>query len=210
VEAARSVGALTLADGVALAAHRPLEQFTHGIDVTVTSAYKYFGPHLGVMTARPELLERYTPEKVRPAPDRGARRWESGMPALELIAGLGAALDYLAATGYPAITTRERELTVRVLAGLRNLAHVRLHGVDAVDDREPTFAITVAGMPAQETASQLAKQGVFVSVGHNYAVECAQALNLPKGQGAVRFGLAHYHSDDDIDRILQALADLRP
>ncbi|WP_137981812.1 cysteine desulfurase-like protein [Streptomyces violaceusniger] len=210
VEAARSVGALTFADGVAAAAHRPLEQFAHGIDVSVSSPYKYFGPHLGVMTARPELLQRYAPEKVRPAPDSGPRRWESGMPTLELIAGLGAAVDYVTTTGYPAITARERKLTERVLAGLRDLAHVRLYGVDAPDDREPTFAVTVAGMSPQDAASRLADQGMFVSAGHNYALECAQALHLPRAEGAVRFGLVHYHSDDDVDRILQALADLRP
>jgi selenocysteine lyase/cysteine desulfurase len=132
------------------------------------------------------------------------------MPALEAIAGLGAATDYLAQTGYQAIATRERELTERTLAGLRGLPRVRLYGVDAADGREPTFAVTVEGMAPADVASRLAKRGVFVSSGHNYAVECVRSLGVSEAEGVVRFGLVHYHSSDDIDRILQALADLRP
>ncbi|MGW4210267.1 aminotransferase class V-fold PLP-dependent enzyme [Lentzea sp. NPDC004789] len=103
-----------------------------------------------------------------------------------------------------------RKPTERVLAGLRDLAHVRLCGVNTPDDREPAFAVTVAGMTPQSAASRLADRGVFVSAGHNYALKCAQALNLSRAEGAVRFGLVHYHSADDVDRIPQALADPRP
>lgn len=210
VEAARSVDALTFADGVAAAAHRPLDQGPLDIDVSVCSAYKFFGPHIAVLTARPEVLDRLVPDKVRPAPERGPRRWEPGMLATEAIAGLGAAVDYLTETGYRAIASRERALTERTLAGLRELRRIRLHGVNAVDGREPTFAVTVAGMLPSDVASQLSRQGVFVSSGNNYAVECVRALGLPEHDGVIRFGFVHYHSAEDVDRVLQALADLRP
>lgn len=205
VEAAQAVGALTFADGVAAAAHRPLEQFARGIDVSICSGYKFFGPHIAVLSARPELLEQYTPDKLRPAPTSGPRRWEQGMPALEAIAGLGAAVDYMIATGYRAIEARERELTRRVLDGLSALPHVRLQGVDGVESREPTFAVTIDGISPQDAALQLAGHGIFVSAGNNYALECVRALQL-EAQGVMRFGLAHYHSSDDVDRIVDALS----
>ena len=210
VEAAASVGALTFSDGVAAAAHRPLDQFAHGIDIGVCSAYKFFGPHLGLLTARPELLDRFAPDRIRPAPQSGPRRWEMGTPALESIAGLGAAVDYLTAIGYPVIAAHERELTVRTLEGIRRLPHVRLHGLDTEVGREPIFAVTVEHRSTHEVAARLADRGVFVSTGDSYAAECARALELPPSEGAVRFGLVHYHGDDDVDRILEALADLRP
>jgi len=210
VEAARSVGALTFSDGVAAAAHRPLDQFAHGIDISVCSAYKFFGPHLALLTARPGLLDRFAPDRIRPAPTSGPRRWELGTPALESIAGLGAAVDYLTATGYPVISAHERELTVRTLDGIRRLPHVRLHGLDSAEGREPIFAVTVERSSTHEVASRLADRGVFVAAGDSYARECAQALGLPASEGAVRFGLVHYHGADDVDRILEALADLRP
>ncbi|MBC3840328.1 aminotransferase class V-fold PLP-dependent enzyme [Streptacidiphilus sp. 4-A2] len=210
VEAARSVGALTFADGVAAAAHRPLDQFAHGIDIGVCSAYKFFGPHLALLSARPDLLDRLAPDRIRPAPGSGPRRWEMGTPALESIAGLGAAVDYLTATGFPAICAQERELTVRTLDGLRGLPHVRLHGLDSAEGREPIFAVTVERRSTHEVASQLADRGVFVAAGDSYATECARTLGLSPAEGAVRFGLVHYHGDEDVDRILEALADLRP
>jgi cysteine desulfurase family protein (TIGR01976 family) len=210
VEAAQSVGALTFSDGVAAAPHRPLDQFALGIDVSVCSAYKFFGPHLAMMTSRPDLLDRLSPERIRPAPQRGPRRWEMGTLPLEAIAGLRAAVDYMTDTGYASICAHERELTVRVLEGLRGLPHIRLHGLDRAEGREPIFAVTVERRSAPEVASLLAERGVFACAGDSYAVECARALELPPSEGAVRFGLVHYHGDDDVDRILEALADLRP
>src|SRR5829696_4201546 len=92
VEAAHAVGAITYADGVHLAAHLPLRQRELGIDVQVCSPYKFFGPHMGVLSARADLLEELEPDRVRPAPTRGPRRWEPGMPSVEAVAGLKAAL----------------------------------------------------------------------------------------------------------------------
>jgi selenocysteine lyase/cysteine desulfurase len=99
---------------------------------------------------------------------------------------------------------------VRTLEGLRHLPHVRLHGLDSAEGREPIFAVTVERRSTHEIASQLADRGVFVAAGDSYATECARALGLHPSEGAVRFGLVHYHGDDDVDRILEALADLRP
>lgn len=209
VGAAQAVGALTFADGVAAAAHTSIAQTRLGIDVSVCSAYKFFGPHIGVLSASPAVLERFEPDKVRPAPAAGPRRWELGMPTLESIAGLSAAADYMLEIGYERIRAHERTLTGRTLEALADLDHITLHGIDTVDGREPIFAVTVAGWTPRAVARELAKHGVFVSSGNNYAIECLRALGISEVEGVVRFGFVYYHDDEDVDRLTAALAALR-
>jgi cysteine desulfurase family protein (TIGR01976 family) len=209
VGAAQAVGALTFADGVAAAAHTSIAQTRLGIDVSVCSAYKFFGPHIGVLSASPAVLERFEPDKVRPAPVAGPRRWELGMPTLESIAGLSAAAEYMLEIGYERIRTHERTLTGRTLEALADLDHITLHGIDTVDGREPIFAVTVAGWTPRAVARELAKHGVFVSSGNNYAIECLRALGISEVEGVVRFGFVYYHDDEDVDRLTAALAALR-
>lgn len=209
VGAAQAVGALTFADGVAAAAHTSIAQTRLGIDVSVCSAYKFFGPHIGVLSASPAVLERFEPDKVRPAPAAGPRRWELGMPTLESIAGLSAAAEYMLEIGYERIRAHERTLTGRTLEALADLDHITLHGIDTVDGREPIFAVTVAGWTPRAVARELAKRGVFVSSGNNYAIECLRALGISEGEGVVRFGFVYYHDDEDVDRLTAALAALR-
>jgi cysteine desulfurase family protein (TIGR01976 family) len=209
VAAAQAVGALTFADGVAAAAHTSIDQTRLGIDVSVCSAYKFFGPHIGVLSATPAVLERLEPDRVRPAPVSGPRRWELGMPTLESIAGLSAATEYMLGIGYQRIRAHELTLTERTLEALAELDHVTLHGIDTADGREPIFAITVAGWTPGAVARELAERGVFVSSGNNYAIECLRALGIPEAEGVVRFGFVYYHDDEDVDRVTAALAALR-
>jgi len=205
VDAAADVGAVTFMDAVHAAPHVPIDQRGAGVDVVVCSPYKFFGPHAGVLSADPVLLARWTPRKIRPSPDSGPERWQNGTAAFEAIAGTGAALSYLDDIGMDAVGVHERDLSRRFLAGLERLPHVRLHGVDGVDGRTPTFAVTVAGHAPGAAAERLAAEGVYVWAGHYYAVEPMRRLGLLDDGGAVRIGFVHYHGADDVERVLEAL-----
>ncbi len=205
VAAAAAVGARTYMDAVHAAPHVPLTQRTTGVDMVVCSPYKFFGPHAGILSADPALLASLTPRKVRPSPDTGPERWQNGTAAFESIAGVGAALDYVATIGLQAIAEHERDLTARFLDGLGALDHVRLFGVPAVDHRTPTFAIVVDGLTPADVARRLARDGIYVWAGHYYAIEPMRRLGLLTDGGAVRIGFVHYHGSDDVDRVLDAL-----
>ncbi|CAN5176477.1 cysteine desulfurase-like protein [soil metagenome] len=210
VAAARAVGALTFMDAVHAAPHVALDQVRDGVDVLVCSPYKFFGPHAGILSADPALLASLRPDKARPAPDAGPERWQTGTAPFEAIAGVGAACDYLAEVGMAAIREHEVSLSRRFLDGLERLPHVRLHGPRDPRRRTPTFAVTLDGRDPAAAAEQLAARGVHVWSGHYYAVEPMRALGLLDHGGAVRVGFAHYHGPADVDRVLEALAELRP
>lgn len=205
VDAARSVGATTFMDAVHAAPHVPIAQQATGVDVVVCSPYKFFGPHAGILSASPDLLERLSPAKVRPAPDAGPERWQTGTAAFEAIAGVGAALDHIDAVGMDAIGVHERDLAQRFLDGLATLPAVRLHGPPTREGRTPTFAVTVEGRHPDAVAAALARDGIAVWSGHYYAVEPMRALGLLGEGGAVRIGFVHYHGPADVDRVLAAL-----
>jgi cysteine desulfurase family protein (TIGR01976 family) len=212
VSAARRVGALTFTDAVHAAPHLPIDRAALGVDVLVASPYKFYGPHAGVLLADPELLASLRPDKVRPAPDSGPERWQTGTAAFEAIAGTAAAVDHIMGVGHgrgmAAIARHESGLTRRFLDGLTALDHVTLHGPPTPDGRTPTFAVTVAGHTPAEVSHALAARGIFTWAGHYYAVEPMRALGLLDRGGAVRIGFVHYHGDDDVDRVLQALSEL--
>jgi cysteine desulfurase family protein (TIGR01976 family) len=206
VEAARAVGALTVADAVHAAPHVPLDQRADGIDVLFCSPYKFFGPHAGVMSADPALLADLTPDKVRPAPDTGPDRWQTGTANFESIAGVGAAVRYLLdEVELTAVREHELELTRRFLDGLESLEHVTLHGVGEPGGRTPTFALTFDGLDPLEASRRLAAERIWTWAGSYYAVEPMRALGLHDRGGAVRIGFVHYHGDSDVDRVLGAL-----
>jgi cysteine desulfurase family protein (TIGR01976 family) len=209
VAAARSVGALTFMDAVHLAPHRPLDRVASGVDVVACSPYKFFGPHAGILAAEPSLLAELSPDKLRPAPNVGPERWQTGTASFEAIAGIGGALDHLDEVGLEAIVEHERGLTERFLVGVDALTHVTLHGPGDVTDRTPTFALTVDGWQPPAIAGTFAARGINVWAGHYYAIEPMRALGLLDQGGAVRVGFVHYHGVDDVDRVLEALADLR-
>ena len=208
VDAARSVGALTFMDAVHAAPHLAIAQRDAGVDVVVCSPYKFFGPHAGILAADPDLLARLSPSKVRPAPDSGPERWQTGTAAFETIAGVGAAIGYLDSVGMRAVGEHEDALSRRFLDGLGALPAVHLHGPPTADGRTPTFAVTVDGHTPDAVAKHMASEGIAVWSGHYYAVEPLRALGLLDAGGAVRVGFVHYHGADDVDRVLEALARL--
>ena len=208
VAAATAVGALTFVDAVHAAPHLPLDRAGWGVDMLVCSPYKFFGPHAGILAADPALLADLDPPKLRPAPDAGPERWQTGTASFEAIAGVGGAVAYLDEVGWAAISSHEAELARRFLDGIASLPHVALHGPPGAEGRTPTFAVTVQGWSPQAAAEALALHRINVWAGHYYAIEPMRALGLLEDGGAVRVGFVHYHDQDDVDRVLVALAEL--
>jgi cysteine desulfurase family protein (TIGR01976 family) len=201
-ELARDVGALAWVDAVHYAPHGPIDVREAGVDVLVCSPYKFFGPHLGLFYGRREVLERWRPYKVRPAADEPlSHRFETGTLPHEALAGLVAAVEYVESIGWEAITGHERDLGERLLAGLP--AHLRLHGLPAMDGRTPTFAVTLPDRTPDEVAAALAERDIAVWAGNYYAVEVMERLGLP--DGAVRIGIVHYNTAEEVDRLLAEL-----
>jgi cysteine desulfurase family protein (TIGR01976 family) len=193
---AHDAGALAWVDAVHYAPHGPIDVGAIDADVLLCSPYKFYGPHLGLAFVRRELLDRWRPYKVRPAPG-----YETGTMQHELLAGFVAAVEYVESLGWDAITAHERELGQRFLDGLPG--NVRLYGLPTMDGRVPTFAITLEHKSPAEVAEHLAERGIFVWHGDYYAVEVMRRLRLP--DGAVRVGIVHYNTADEIDRLLGEL-----
>jgi cysteine desulfurase family protein (TIGR01976 family) len=223
VRRAKAVGAMVVLDGVHFAQHRLLDLRGVGADVIACSPYKFFGPHLGLLAARRSLLETLTPYKLVPSSDEVPERWETGTQNHEGLAGLGAAVEYLSGLGtgvnrrerlasaYAAIAEHERDLGRRFLEGIVELPGVRLWGigdVDRLEERTPTFAIRVGSEHPRRTAEALAARGIAVWDGDYYAREIMTRLGLLETGGAVRIGFCHYHTEDEVDRVLEALAEL--
>jgi cysteine desulfurase family protein (TIGR01976 family) len=202
---ARDAGALAWVDAVHYAPHGPIDVEAAGVDVLVCSPYKFYGPHLGLAFGRRELLERWRPYKVRPAdPFPVGHRYETGTLAHELLAGFVACVDYMHDVGWDWILAHERALGERFLDGLPD--RWRLHGPPSMQGRVPTFAITDATLSPEEAAARLGERGFAVWHGNYYAVEIMDALGLD--DGAVRVGIVHYNTPDEVDGLLAALAEL--
>ena len=206
-ELAHEVGALAWVDAVHFAPHGPIDVATAGADVLICSPYKFYGPHLGLAFARSELLERWRPYKVRPAASEPlGHRFETGTLPHELLAGFVAAVEYLRSLGWDALVAHERELGDRFLAGLPE--HCRLHGLPTMERRVPTFALALEGAAPADAAARLAERGLAVWHGNYYALEVMKRLGLEDAGGAVRVGIVHYNTVDEVDRLLAALAEL--
>ncbi len=205
VELAHSVGALAWADAVHYAPHGPIDVAAWDVDVLICSPYKFFGPHLGLAYGRQDLLESWRPYKVRPAADVPVgHRFELGTAQHELLAGFVAAVDYVGSLGWDAIAGHERALGERFLSGLPD--GVELYGLPTMDGRVPTFCFNVPGRSPEEAATLLAGRDVAVWHGNYYAVETMRHLGLD--DGAVRAGVVHYNTADEVDRLLAGLAAL--
>jgi cysteine desulfurase family protein (TIGR01976 family) len=203
---AHSAGALAWADAVHFGPHGPIDATGWGVDVLICSPYKYFGPHLGLAFGRAELLESWRPYKVRPAADEPlGHRFETGTLPHELLAGFVAAVEYVDSIGWDAIRAHERELGERFLAGLPD--NVTLYGLPTMDGRVATFAFNVDGVPARDAATRLGDAGFAVWHGNYYAVEVMRRLGLEDG-GAVRAGIVHYNTADEVNGLLAAIAAL--
>jgi cysteine desulfurase family protein (TIGR01976 family) len=202
---ARDAGALAWVDAVHYAPHGPIDVAAVGADVLLCSPYKFYGPHLGLAYARRELLTRWRPYKVRPAPDEPlGHRFETGTLPHELLAGFVACVHYVDSIGFEAIAAHERELGERFLAGLPSSC--RLHGLPTMDGRVSTFAFTVESRTPRELAERLGRRDIAVWHGNYYAVEVMKRLGL--ADGAVRVGIVHYNTEDEIDRLLLQLDEL--
>src|SRR3954469_9884001 len=199
---AHGAGALAWADAVHYAPHGPIDVAAWDVDLLLCSPYKFFGPHLGLAFGREQLLRSLRPYKVRPAPDDppGAS-FETGTMPHELLAGFVAAVDYVDSIGWDAILAHERDLAERFLAG--RPAGWTLHGPATTEGRTPTFAITHDRLSPREAAIRLGERGYAVWWGDYYAVEVMQRLGLP--EGALRVGIVHYNTADEIDGLLGEL-----
>ncbi len=212
--AAHAAGALAWADGVHLAPHRRLRARELGLDVVLCSPYKFFGPHLGIAAIRPDLAESLPADRVRPASeDPPGHRFEAGTQSHEAIAGALAAIEYLRELGdgeldaaFAQIEQHETQLSARFLSGLPD--GVQLYGIRTPEARTPTFCFNVDGRSPRQVAELLGERDLYVWDGDYYALEPMRALGLADSGGAVRAGFLHYTTEDEVDRLLEALADL--
>jgi cysteine desulfurase family protein (TIGR01976 family) len=205
IEAAHAAGARVYVDAVHATPHRRIDVTTLGCDALACSAYKWFGPHIGLLWARPEVLAEYNPDKLAPSPDTNPERWELGTLPFESLAGVIAAAQYMTSLDWDAVRAHEEGLLARALEGLGDLPGVRLHG--AARDRCPTIMFTVAGRTSREVSQALAARKIAVWQGNYYAYELERFLGLAPA-GAVRAGFAHYNTAEDADRLIEAVAAL--
>jgi cysteine desulfurase family protein (TIGR01976 family) len=220
---AHGAGAMVFLDAVHYAPHGPIDVQEWGCDFLACSAYKFFGPHVGVLWGRRELLEALPAYKLRPAPDTLPDRWMTGTQNHEGLAGVPAAVDYLAEIGTGAtrrerlrtalesIRTYERELARRLLAGLAERPRFRVLGItqpEALDRRVPTVALTAADRTPEEVARHLARREIYAWNGNMYALELTERLGLEGRGGFLRLGIVHYNTVEEVDGALRALDDL--
>ncbi|MBL8753345.1 MAG: cysteine desulfurase-like protein [Planctomycetes bacterium] len=222
---ARAHGALTFVDAVHFAPHARLDVRRLGCDFLACSAYKFFGPHVGVLWGRRVLLEETATDKVRPAADHGAEKWQTGTANFEGIAGTLAALDYLADLGrialatpdaprpaafdaaFTAIERHERTLAQDLLAGLATIPGVRVVGLtepNRLHERCPTVSFVPRSPSTHELARQLADRHVHCWSGNSYALALSQALGLEPG-GVLRLGMLHYNTREEVQHTVEVL-----
>jgi cysteine desulfurase family protein (TIGR01976 family) len=205
VAAAHAAGARVYVDAVHAAPHRRLDVDALDCDALACSAYKWFGPHVAILWARPELLASLDPDKVRPSSDAVPDRWELGTLPFESLAGVRAAADYVLSADWDAVRAHEDALLAAALDGLDGMSHVQLHG--AARDRAPTLMFNVTGRTPEQVAASLAAQRIAVWHGNYYAWELERHLGL-EPHGAIRAGFVHYNDAADAERLLAAVADL--
>lgn len=204
---AHGASALAWIDAVHFSAHEPVDVAEIGADVLLCSSYKWCGPHLGIAFGRAALLEGWRPYKARPAPNRPVNRsFETGTLPYELLAGLNATFGYLESIGgISAIRAYERGLARRFLDQLPD--SVTLYGLPDLAGRVPTFLVNVDGVPAADVAQRLAARGFGVWAHDSwYALDLYPRLGYENG--AVRIGIAHYNTADEVDRLVAELAGL--
>jgi cysteine desulfurase family protein (TIGR01976 family) len=216
---ARGAGALSYVDGVHATPHVPVDVQALGADFYATSAYKWSGPHIGLVVAAPSLLETLRPDKLVPSSDAVPDRFELGTLPFASLAGVTAAVHHLASLVPGSGTLRERvlasmaavqeyeqELFEVLLSGLDGFGHVTTYGKAA--SRTATAYFTVAGHTPEQVARHLASRQINVWNGHNYAWELTGALGIRDSGSAVRAGLVHYNDAAEVDRLLAGVAEL--
>jgi cysteine desulfurase family protein (TIGR01976 family) len=231
---AKKAGATVFVDAVHYGPHGPIDVQSIGCDFLACSAYKFFGPHVGILWGRRELLESLPCYKVRPSSNALPGKWMTGTQNHEGLAGVAAAVGYLASldgsasdgTGRPslarpangnrreclrkamaAIRTYEQTLSKHLLTGLAERPRFRVLGVrdmSRLNERVPTISITAKNATPQQMAAYLASKQIYSWAGNSYALEVSERLGL-EPTGFLRLGLVHYNTTDDIDRLLKAL-----
>lgn len=224
IELARTTPALVVADAVHLAPHRLIDVTSLDVDVLLCSPYKFFGPHLGVMFGRHSLLRKLEPYKVRPASDEVPNRFETGTLSHEALAGFTAAVDYLGgltgpaldrraglAAGMAAVLEHEKALAGLFLDRIEAIPGVRLYGIserERLDERTPTFALTVEGVTPRFAAEELGRRGIYAWDGNYYALAVMERLGLQASGGALRIGFCHLNTSEEVERVGAELARL--
>jgi len=216
---AHAVGALVFVDAVHYAPHALVDVTALGADFLACSAYKFYGPHIGVLWGNQSLIEKLDPPRLVPAPDYAPELLETGTQNHEAIVGAAAAVEFLASLGqgntrrkrleaaFAMLHARGQELLERLWSGLRDIPGVTLHGPGPSEPRTPTIAFTVRGVPSEDVARALAEQAVFVSNGDFYATTAVAQLGHAK-DGVVRAGCACYTTADEVDRLIDGVRQL--
>jgi cysteine desulfurase family protein (TIGR01976 family) len=217
---AKAAGALVYVDAVQLAPHAAIDVQDLGIDVLVSSAYKWFGPHQGILWAREDLLRETFAYKVRPAGDEPGHKFETGTLSHEGMAGTLGAIEYLEqfgtgatrrariASAWGVLEAHERALTQRLIESLREFKGLTIRGItsaNAVHRRVPTVSFTLEGHNPETLAKGFAADNIFVWSGHNYAIEPVGKMGLLEKGGVLRVGLAHYNTEVEIDLLARSL-----
>ncbi|HZH23624.1 MAG TPA: cysteine desulfurase-like protein [Solirubrobacteraceae bacterium] len=205
IAAVHAAGARISVDAVAAAPHRALDLAALGADTLACSSYKWYGPHIGMLCAAPELLAELVPDKLEPAPDEPPDRFELGTLPFESLAGVTAAAEYMLEVGFDAIRAHEEELLGIAAAELAEIAGVTLYGDPP--DRVPTLMFNVAGHTSLEVATALAEREIAVWHGNYYASELERFLGLDPN-GAVRAGFVQYNDAEDARRLVEAVREV--
>ncbi|MCC9605843.1 cysteine desulfurase-like protein [Blastopirellula sp. JC732] len=221
---AHEVGALVFLDAVHYSPHAPIDVSDWGCDFLACSAYKFFGPHVGILYGKRMLMETLRPYKLRPAPENLPGRWMTGTQNFEGIAGVVAAIEYISQiaggsgtrrdqlqASYAKIVAYEQTLSAQMLNGLAAIPEVKVYGITdtkRLGERLPTFSIRHQALPPKRLAQYLGEQGVFAWHGNYYALPLTEVLGL-EPEGAVRLGMVHYNTPDEVTRVLDLLRELK-
>ncbi len=216
---ARAVGALVMIDAVHYAPHFLVDVSALECDFLACSAYKFYGPHLGILYVRRHLLDKLDVPKLEPAPNEGPERLETGTLNHEGIIGAAAAVHFLASLGtgdslrkqlesaYALLHERAQRQVARLWQGLHEIPGVRVYGPDPMHRRTPTVSFTIDGVPAGDVATKLSERGLFLSHGDFYAKTVIDRLGFAD-HGIVRAGCACYTSDEEIEALLAGVRDI--
>ncbi len=222
---AHDAGALMFVDAVHYAPHGPIDVRALDCDFLVCSPYKFFGPHMGTLYGKREHLLRFQPYKVRPAYDTLPDRWETGTQVQELIAGIGAAVEYLAELGrrhdpsardrreallaaYRTTVPYERGLVTKLIRGLLEIPGLRFYGIkdeSRFGERCSTVSVRIGQHHPMEIAKFLGDRGIFTWDGNYYALNLTERLGVEEKGGLLRIGLVHYNTAEEVERLLAGL-----
>lgn len=221
---ARTAGALVYVDAVQFAPHGLVDVTGIGCDFLVCSAYKFFGPHMGILWGRRAVIDALQPYKCRCSSNELPERFELGTPQIELMAGLTAAIGHFEQLGQAAGSKGSRRekiaaafsssiayenvLALQLIEGLSAIEGLTIHGITGparVHERVPTVSFTVEGIEPESIVKPVNGEGIFLWSGHNYAWEIVHQLGIPADQGVVRIGIAHYNTASEIAETLESV-----